>query len=143
MKVRAMLSTGLLMLLSVAAFGQYQAKLSDAQLNAAGPSKMLFAAIVTTCGVADSLAKADISHDMPFLLLAGGIAPVAYMPADALVEQKFQFHYYEYGCSSPEEECLLGYNQRVFAYLTDRYGKQWLKAVRQDIVGLKEWKAKH
>lgn len=104
---------------------------------------MLFAAMVAGCGAADSLAKVDIEKQLPFLLLSGGIAPVAYMPTDAVVEQKFQFHYYEFGCSSPEEACVLGYNQRIFAYLTSKYGKKWLKAVRPDVLGLKSWKSAH
>lgn len=143
MKTVKIVSTGLFILLSVAAFGQFRAHLSDAQLTTAGPSKILFAAMLTGCGIADSIARVDIDNQMPFLLLAGGIAPIAYMPADALMEQKFQFHYYEYGCSPPEEECLLGYNQRIFAYLTDKYGKKWITSVRQDVIGLKDWKSKH
>lgn len=134
---------GLLTLLYSSAFGQFRARLTDNELNAAGASKMFFASLATGCGVADSLARMDVEKQLPFLLLAGGIAPVAYMPTDAVAEQKFQFHYYEYGCSPLDEACILGYNHRIFAYLTKRYGKKWLKAVRPDVVGLQAWKRTH
>jgi hypothetical protein len=143
MRVINLLATSLLVLLSFGAFGQFRAHLTDNELNAAGASKMHFASLAAGCGVADSLATMDVEKQLPFLLLAGGIAPVAYMPTDAVVEQKFQFHYYEYGCSSPDEACILGYNQRIFAYLTEKYGKKWLKAVRPDVVGLQAWKRTH
>lgn len=143
MRIARQIATALFVLLATAAFGQSNAPLSDAQLSEAGASRMLFASMVAGCGVADSLAKMDIAKQRPFLLLAGGIAPVAYMPTDAVIEQKFQFHYYEYGCSAPDEACILGYNQRVFDYLTSKYGKKWVKAVRPDVVGLKDCKKAH
>jgi hypothetical protein len=143
MKTGKLVGATLLMLVSIAAFGQSKAQLTDTELNEAGASRMLFASMVAGCEVADSLAKMDIGKKLPFLLLYGGIAPVAYMPTDAEVEQKFQFHYYKYGCSAPEEACVLGYNQLMFAYLTEKYGKKWVKAVRADVVGLKAWKRTH
>jgi hypothetical protein len=140
MKTRSVAWTGFFALLSTTAFGQLQPRLTDAELSATGPAKLLFAAMVAGCGVADSLAKADLARQQPFLLLAGGIAPVAYMPTDSVVEQKYRFRYYEYGCSLPEEACVLAYNQQIFAYLTATYGKRWLKAVRPDVVGLQAWR---
>jgi len=143
MKTRSAAWAGFFTLLSTTAFGQLQPPLTDAELSATGPARLLFAALVAGCGMADSLAKADIARQQPFLLLAGGIAPVAYMPADAVVEQKYQFRYYEYGCSPPDETRVLAYNQRVFAYLTATYSKRWLKAVRPDVVGLRDWRRTH
>ncbi|WP_198989007.1 hypothetical protein [Hymenobacter sp. BT559] len=128
------------LLLSLSAFGQGNASLTDVQPAQTGPAQMFFASMVAGCGVADSLAKLDIKKQMPFLLLKGGIASVVHVPTDSLAEQKFQFHYYDFGCSGPDEACVLGYNQRIFEYLTSKYGKRWLKAVRRDVVGLKEWK---
>jgi hypothetical protein len=143
MKTQRFVWASLFTLLSTTAFGQLQPRLTDAELSTTGPAKLLFAAMVAGCGVADSLAKTDIGRQQPFLLLAGGIAPLAYMPTDSLVEQKYRFRYYEYGCSPPEEACVLAYNQRVFAYLTATHGKRWLKAVRPDVVGLRAWRRTH
>lgn len=140
MKLGGFGGTALLLLLAPAAFGQASALLTTTQLAQAGPSQILFAAMVKGCGVADSLAKLDIEKQQPFLLLASGSAPVVQVPTDAAAEQKFQFHYYEYGCTSPDEACMLGYNQRVFAYLTSKYGRKWAKAVRSDVIGLKAWR---
>lgn len=141
MKLRYVVATAALSSASVLAFGQ-QPVLTDAQINAAGPSKLMFAAIGNeACDAASQLAEKDIANNLLFLCLSGGIAPIAIMPADKQFEQKFQVHYYEYGCSSPEQVCMVMYNKRVFAYLSGKYGNGWMKRVRKDVVGFKEWKA--
>ena len=104
-------------------------------------AKLIFATPANgRCEEAVRLAEKDIANKMPFLCLFGSIAPMVFMPSDSLFEAKFQVHYYEYGCSPAENVCMVTYNSRVFTYLSDRYGARWMKLVRKDAVGLKEWK---
>jgi hypothetical protein len=122
------------------AFGQ-AGKLTDAEIGNAGPSKLIFATATNAgCDSAKALAEKDIANNLPFLCLSGGIAPMVFVPTDYQFEQKFQVHYYEFGCSPAENACMVSYNSRIFTYLSDKYGNQWLKLVRKDAVGLKEWK---
>ena len=80
-------------------------------------------------------ARSDIKKENPKLLLVGGIAPVEY-PGDREFEKKYNIEYYDFGCvvSSPEE-CIIEYNKVIFEYLDNKYGIEWRKEVRKDVVG--------
>ena len=126
--------------LSAGAFGQAVA-LTDAQIGNSGPSKLIFATLNNgRCEVAVQLAEKDIANKLPFLCLFGSIAPTVMVPSDFQFEQKFQVHYYEYGCSPAENVCMVAYNVRIFRYLQRNYAKAWWKSIRKDTVGFKEWK---
>ena len=126
--------------LPAGAFGQAVA-LTDAQIGNSGPSKLIFATLNNgRCEVAVQLAEKDIANKLPFLCLFGSIAPTVMVPSDFQFEQKFQVHYYEYGCSPAENACMVAYNSRVFKYLSDKYGDRWMKLVRKDTIGFNEWK---
>ncbi|WP_221417950.1 hypothetical protein, partial [Fulvivirga kasyanovii] len=111
---------------------------SKEQLNNSGPSKLTF---VTDINKAAELAKLDIQNGIPFLLLKGGIAPTV-IGTDPEFEKKYEIYFYEYGCTGPEHEIIIAYNEMIFDFLTMKYGKEWLKEVRKDVIGLKNWKKK-
>ena len=126
--------------LSAGAFGQAVA-LTDAQTGDSGPSKLIFATLNNgRCEVAVQLAEKDIANKLPLLCLFGSIAPTVMVSSDFQFEQKFQVHYYEYGCSPAENVCMVVYNSQIFKYLFDKYGDRWMKLVRKDAIGLEEWK---
>ncbi|MBW2962544.1 hypothetical protein [Mesonia aestuariivivens] len=109
--------------------------LTDEQINSSGPAKLLF----TKKSEISNLAKQDIENGNPFLLLQGGIAPVI-IATDPQFEDKYKIYFYEYGCTGPDQSLIEDYNKEIFSYLTDQYGKKWIKEVRDDVVGLNEWK---
>lgn len=111
-------------------------ELTDEQLNNSGPSKLTF---VNSRNEATRLANDDISNGTPFLLLAGGIAPVI-IATDPKFERKYGIYFYEYGCTGPEQKYIIAYNEEIFKHLTEQYYKSWLKEMRKDVVGFKEWK---
>lgn len=140
MKLQNLVITVVLGFISAKAFGQV-VKLTEAEIGNAGPSKLIFATPTNArCEAAGQLAEKDIANNLPFICLAGGIAPMVIVPSDSQFEEKFQVHYYEYGCSPADSVCIVAYNSHVFTYLSDRYGTRWIKLVRKDAVGLKEWK---
>jgi hypothetical protein len=90
---------------------------------------------VAECGINQDIAQRDIRNNKPRLLLAGGIAPVAY-PDQHKFEKKFGVAYHEFGDSAPNQQCMVKYNKVVFKYLDSKYGRKWRKEVRKDVVGL-------
>lgn len=85
------------------------------------------------------VAKKDIQKNTIYLFAYGGSAPIIYT-TDEMFEQKYNLTYDPGSCINPEYECLKNYNYTIFDYLMRQYGKKWLRTVRKDIVGLKEWK---
>ncbi len=111
-------------------------KLTDEQLNSSGAKKLMF---VRNIQEVDALAKKDIYNNMILLLLQSGEAPVTYT-TDDLFEEKFQAKYLESGCIGPTLRFAKEYNLLIFKYLSHKYGKKWMKDIRKDVPGLKEFK---
>ncbi|WP_108171852.1 hypothetical protein [Christiangramia gaetbulicola] len=108
--------------------------LTDEQIDSSGPTKLFFA----KKSEVKKLAKQDIENGIPFLLLQGGVAPVI-IATDPQFEEKYKIYFYEYGCTGPDQNLIEEYNKIIFNYLSDQYGKKWIKEVRDDVVGLKDW----
>ncbi|OGX85274.1 hypothetical protein [Hymenobacter glacialis] len=82
MKLQHLVITAVLGLNATSSFGQV-VQLADAEIDNAGPSKLIFATLTNgRCEEADQLADKDIADGMPFLCLFGSIAPTAMMPSD-------------------------------------------------------------
>ncbi|WP_406684352.1 hypothetical protein N1F78_01075 [Seonamhaeicola sp. MEBiC1930] len=111
-------------------------ELSDEQLNNSGASKLTF---ISDWKEAKKMAELDIQNGIPFLLLAGGIAPTI-IATDPEFEKEYGIYFYEFGCTGPENELIIAYNQVIFEYLNKEHGKIWKKEVRNDVVGFKEWR---
>ena len=118
--------------------GQNQ-KLTDDELNKSSAVKMVFADTIRNCDEMDGWVKADIGNKTVFLFLQGGIAPKIYT-TDKALENKYHIYFFDFGCTAPDYKCVLRYNNRVFEYLTNTYGKRWMKAIRKDVIGLVQWK---
>ena len=95
---------------------------------------------LSDCEINSEIAKQDLKNGKPRLLIYGGIAPVEYTNQH-IFEEKYHIEYFSYGCISPPYNCVLEYNQLIFDYLTDNYGKKWKREVRKDVVGIKKKKA--
>jgi|GEM_PF-2529575 len=87
----------------------------------------------------EQLAKKDIQNRKIHLYYASGFSSVNY-GNDNIFEKKYKITYYDFGCVAPKHEFLSAYNTQVFNYLSDNFGKDWLKIVRKDIPGLSEYK---
>ena len=105
-------------------------------------SYLTFASAANGCAEGRQLAEKDIAARRPCLLMAGGIAPVAYT-TDADFERAFGVRYLENGCTGPAVACAAAYDARVFEYLTENFGRAWRKKIRKDVLGLAEWKRRH
>ena len=129
--------------------GQYKLSLSSLGYNSKDTTititdhdiNNLVLAIYSDCNsfpeVNKEMALKDIIKGKPKLLLAGGIAPVIY-ETDKTFQIKYGVSFFDYGCVSPSQECMLAYNKTVFEYLDKTYGKDWRKEIRKDIIGLKD-----
>ena len=112
--------------------------LDSAILASAQPSesKLIF---LTDAEKAKDLAKLDINKDKLKLFVVGGIVSVVFNN-DKDFENKYSIEYYDYGCTGPDEKTLQAYNNTVFTYLSKTFGKSWLKEIRTDVAGLKDYK---
>jgi|GEM_PF-948937 len=131
--------TYLTILVSLFTFSQ-RGNLTDEQVNNSIATKIMFANI-ETCVELDEWISEDFSKGIAYLFLQGGIAPVRYH-TDKRFERKYKVHLYDFGCIAPNYKCVIEYNNRMFHKLTKQHGDKWLKAIRKDIIGLKEWKKK-
>ena len=111
-------------------------ELSDEQLNNSGASKLTF---VTDKKEAEKMAELDIKNGIPFLLLMGGIAPTI-IATDPIFEKEYGIYFFEFGCTGPENEIIIAYNRIIFEHLSSTNGKKWIKDVRDDVIGFKDWK---
>ena len=89
------------------------------------------------CEVNKKIAEFDIKNKKLRILLVGGIAPKHYSNQE-IVEKKYGFEYYDFGCISPSTKCIIQYNTVIFSYLDKKFGKLWKKEVRKDAIGLKK-----
>ena len=73
------------------------------------------------------------------LLIVGGIAPVYYRGQEKF-KKKYGVGYYDFGDlvegTSQERRA---YNEVIFEWLNQHYGKKWQEDVRPDVVGLDKW----
>ncbi|MET0944969.1 MAG: hypothetical protein ABWY22_06155 [Flavobacterium sp.] len=124
-----------LLLLSLISYGQGKI-LSDEQIISSGANKVEFAD-----GDAEiqKLAKSDIENNIPFLLLSGGMNQCV-SSSDQEFEKKYKMYFFNYGCIAPSEKAESIYNRVIFEFLYLKYGKKWMKEVRKDIPGFKEFK---
>jgi hypothetical protein len=90
----------------------------------------------SSCDVNKKVALQDLENGKPRLLIIGGVVPVFYVHQN-IFEDKYCIKYEDFGCSAPPKECVLEYNQVIFDYLTDKFGNEWRKEVRKDVVGMK------
>ncbi|WP_299385396.1 hypothetical protein [uncultured Lacinutrix sp.] len=111
-------------------------ELSDEQLNNSGASKLTF---VTDKKEAEKMAELDIKNGIPFLLLMGGIAPTI-IATDPIFEKEYGIYFFEFGCTGSENEIIIAYNRIIFEHLNSTKGKKWIKDVRDDVIGFKDWK---
>ncbi|RVU01971.1 hypothetical protein EOD41_08445 [Mucilaginibacter limnophilus] len=77
----------------------------------------------------------DISNNTIKLLLIGGMRPKHFDDQERF-ERKYDITYYTYGCVFPRGEKIRAYNAEVFKYLDNKYGKDWRKETRPDVIGL-------
>lgn len=124
-----------LLLSPILSYGQLS-RPTDEHFNRSGVSKLVFADGLTQT---IDLANADINRGTRFLLLKSEISPVAF-PNDTKFQGDYKIYYQESGCTGPSEQLAIAYNSVMFKYLTQTYGKKWLKTVRKDVLGLKGYK---
>ena len=88
---------------------------------------------------AKKLAQIDIENQILVLFLQSGISPITYSN-DIIFENKYNLFYFELGCVSHEPSIIESYNFQVFKFLDSKFGKDWRKKIRKDIIGFKEYK---
>jgi len=123
------------LLFPILGYGQV-AKSTDERLNTRNVSNLIFA---STMKQASELANSDIKKGNLYIVLISGIAPVVNQ-VDSSFEKNYKIQYFDFGCSGPSAEMALAYNKVMFNFLTDAYGKKWIKSARKDIIGLKDFK---
>jgi len=114
-------------------------KLTDEQLNNSTTHKLTFAD-TTNCGEVNGWFKSDTTNKTIFLFLQGGFVPVIFS-TDSTFENKYNVYFYDFGdVGLPSDKCVIAYDNMVFDYLTIKYGKQWIRKLRKDVIGFNDWK---
>ena len=126
----------LFFILSSAALQAQSQNITDSQINSSAAAKIMFVTNVTEARLS---AKKDIESKTPFLFTPGGIAPIIY-PNDKEFERKYLVYFYDFGCIAPDEEIMIEYNKIVFDLLDSKFGKNWRREIRPDVLGFKEFR---
>lgn len=82
-------------------------------------------------GALKDIEKRDVK-----LLLPGGIVGSPELPNDSIFEEKYNLTFISQGCVRFYEENETEYNSEIFKYLDKKYGTDWRKEVRTDVIGL-------
>lgn len=137
-KMRHPIAIILLIIQSLFSYGQAR-HLTDDDYNNSGARQLTF---ITRAEEAKDFAKADIKKLTPFLLLASGIAPIVYT-TDETFENTYNVYYYERGDVAPDLGIMIAYNEVIFEYLDNQYGKKWRRSIRKDVIGFKKWRRRN
>lgn len=106
---------------------------------AAQPAENILSA--KTPDEAKHIAESDLKKGTVSLFVQGGFAPVV-NKGDAEFEKNYKVNISDFGCTALEQKIVAAYNNRIFIFLDSKYGRQWRDEVRQDIIGLKQYKQK-
>lgn len=83
------------------------------------------------------LAKEDIETKNIYIFLEGDWDSIVYS-TDKGFEKKYNVIFIDQGCI--ESKFSLNYNFVVYNFIYKTYGRKWMKEIRKDALGLKEWK---
>lgn len=84
-------------------------------------------------------ARKDIKNGMIEIILPGGIAAASELPGDAAFEEKYGISFFSQGCVRFPGDNESAYNQEVFKFLDEKFGKDWRSEIRTDAIGLKAY----
>jgi hypothetical protein len=94
--------------------------------------------LILQCEVNEETAIQDIKNGKPKLLIYEG--QVRFENSNQhLYEKKFGVEYYflkKY--NAPPKECVSEYNQVIFKHLSTKFGNEWKKEIRKDVVGIEK-----
>lgn len=79
----------------------------------------------------------DIEKKNIEILLPGGIVSSAIFPNDSNFEKKYNVKFASQGCTRNPGDNESEYNQEIFKFLDQKFGKEWRDEIRQDAIGLK------
>lgn len=92
----------------------------------------------TFCEITIQKTQNELKNGTGTLLLIGGIAPIIY-ENDVKFQENFGIKFFDYGCTPPNYDCIVENNLLIFKYLDDKYGNQWRKEIRSDIIGFEKY----
>lgn len=81
-------------------------------------------------------AKIDIENNEIKLILPGGFVSPIPMKNEEEIESKYNFRYLRPGCDITLFQKSKEYNRIIAQYLDAKYGTEWRKYIRKDVVGL-------
>ena len=101
------------------------------------PSMIYIPSIVFESPYTPKGARKDIKAGKPTILFSGGFGgmPDFNSKEDKLFQKKYKVTFYSQGCVRMPNDDEEGYNQVIFAYLDEKYGKDWRYELSEGVVG--------
>lgn len=90
--------------------------------------------VVANCDFDAETAKSEWENKSAKLYLIGSIAPIANSKKDKKFEKKYNIQYYDFGCTPDPLECIIEYNKEILILMESKYGDEWKKEIRKDVV---------
>lgn len=80
-------------------------------------------------------AIADIEKGEIKLFLPGGLIGAPRLANDSTFQDKYQLQFIFLGCTRWPSDNFEEYNKETFKYLDKKYGNEWRKEIRNDVIG--------
>ena len=115
---------------------------TNAEKNRIERSNYFFNYKLKGCSQAILYAKKDIKDNKLTLYSSSGMIPRSEKEGKKMIAfmKKYNLKYSNFGCVAPNYKCVTEYNKQIFDYLTETYGKKWMKEIDKYIIGFAEWK---
>ena len=90
---------------------------------------------VSVSGYNKQKALTDIRKGSIKIILPGGIVAAAKLLGDEAFEKKYGINFFSQGCVRFPKDNEAAYNEEVFKYLDQKFGKEWRDEIRKDAIG--------
>ena len=90
--------------------------------------------VIANCDFDGETAKNEWKNKSAKLYLIGSIAPIANSKNDKKFEKKYNIQYFDFGCTPAPLECIIEYNNEILKLMEIKYGEEWKKEIRKDVV---------
>jgi hypothetical protein len=128
--------TLILLFLSLTIFGQIENKKDFEKFKSISKLTTIDS---PNCDSIKKYAESDIKNGNIIILHGDRTQPIT-NKTDFNYEKNYNLKLYKLDDLTVYNDCMKIYNWIMFDYLNDKYGDKWLEKIRDDIVGLDEWK---
>lgn len=83
--------------------------------------------------------ESDLKRNSFTIYTVGGLKPTHYK-TDMAFQKKYTITYHDFGCLAPKTmDFYEQYNLLVFQHLSEKWGEEWKKDIKDNAIGFNKW----